>query len=312
MLALIFKRLLSAIPVLLIVATIVFLIVRLSGDPAPALAGDTATAEQIERIRIALGLDKPPHVQFFAWLWQLARGDLGTSIYNNLPVTTLIGQRLEPTIMLTLTTIVFSVLVGVTLGTLAAWKAGTWLDRIVMVLSVAGFSVPVFVVGYLLIYAFAGYDRLFPVQGYRSPFTDPLQFVRYITLPTLALSAIFVALLTRITRAAVLEVLGEDYVRTARAKGQVERVVLFRHALRNAAAPIITVIGLGFALLIGGAVVTETVFVIDGLGRLVFTSILNRDYPVIQGMILFFAFIYVVLNLVIDIAYTAFDPRIRY
>ncbi len=313
MLRFILKRVLATIPVMVVVASLVFLMLRLTpGDPAVVIAGDLATPEQVARIRAELGLDQPVLTQFLTWFFQLLRGNLGTSIFTNLPVTTLIGQRLEPTLMLSLSTILFSVVFGVTLGTLAAWKSGTWIDRVIMVLAVIGFSMPVFVVGYILIFAFAGQDRLFPVQGYVSPFADPVGFLKAITLPTIALSAIYLAHVTRITRASVLEVLGEDYVRTARAKGQIERKVLFRHALKNAAVPIVTVVGLGVALLFGGAVVTETVFNIPGLGRLVLDAILRRDYPIIQGLIIFFAFVFVLLNLLIDIAYTLLDPRIRY
>ena len=312
MLRLIASRVLATIPVMGIVALIVFFMLRLSGDPAAILAGDTATPDQVERIRAALGLDRPIYLQFIGWLGQLLRFDLGTSLFTGLPVTTLIAQRIEPTLMLALTTIIFSVLVAVPLGVLAAWKAGGWIDRFVMMLSVLGFSVPVFVMGYFLIFSFSINLRWFPVQGYTSPFVDPSRFLSQITLPTLTLSFIYIALISRITRASVMEVLGEDYIRTARAKGQVERKVLFRHALKNAAVPIVTVIGLGVALLIGGVVVTESVYNIPGLGRLVVDAITRRDYPIIQGLILFFALIYIVLNLIIDIIYTIVDPRIRY
>jgi peptide/nickel transport system permease protein len=313
MLSFILKRVLATIPVMAVVALTVFLLLRLSpGDPAAVIAGDYATAEQIAKIREQLGLNEPIVVQFVHWLGALARGDLGISIFSNLPVSTLIAQRIEPTLMLALTTIVFSVMVAVPLGVLAAWKSGTWVDRAVMAFAVIGFSVPVFVMGYFLIYGFALGLHWFPVQGYRSPFTDPGQFVAHITLPTFALSAIFIALIARITRASVLEVLQEDYIRTARAKGQAETKVLLVHALGNAAVPIVTVIGLGVALLIGGVVVTESVFNIPGLGRLVVDAILKRDYPIIQGLILFFSFLYIMLNLIIDIAYTLLDPRIRY
>jgi peptide/nickel transport system permease protein len=313
MLSFILKRVISTIPVMGMVALAVFLLLRLSpGDPAAIIAGDYATAEQIAKIRTQLGLDQPIVVQFVAWLGQLLRGDLGVSIFSNLPVTTLIGQRIEPTLMLALTTIVFSVLVAVPLGAIAAWRAGTWVDSAVMVFAVVGFSIPVFVLGYFLIYGFSLGLRWFPVQGYRSPFDNLGLFFSHITLPTLALSAIYIALLARITRASVLEILGEDYIRTARAKGQIERKVLLVHALGNAAVPIVTVIGLGIAFLIGGVVVTESVFNIPGLGRLVVDAILKRDYPIIQGLILFFSFVYIMVNLIIDIAYTVLDPRIRY
>ena len=313
MFLLILRRILATLPVMAVVATVVFLMLRLTpGDPAVVLAGDNATTEQIERIRTVLGLDRPIYEQFVSWIGRLARGDLGTSIFTQLPVTTLIGQRVEPTVMLSLTTMLFSVFVAVPLGVLAAWRAGTWTDRLIMVFAVAAFSFPVFVLGYLLIFEFGLTLRWLPTQGYRSPFDDLWGFVRTITLPTLTLSAIYVALITRITGASVIEVLNEDYIRTARAKGQTEGKVLFRHALKNAAVPIVTIIGIGVALLIGGAVVTETVFNIPGLGRLVVDAILRRDYPIIQGLILVFSFVYILINLVIDIAYTALDPRIRY
>lgn len=312
MLRLIATRVLSTIPVMGVVALIVFFMLRLSGDPAAILAGDTASSEQVEKIRVSLGLTKPLYEQFFGWVTQLLRFDLGTSLFTGLPVTTLIAQRIEPTAMLALTTIIFSVCVAVPMGVLAAWKSGGWIDRLVMVICVLGFSVPVFVMGYFLIFNFAITLRWFPVQGYTSPFVDFGRFLTQITLPTITLSFIYVALIARITRASVIEVLGEDYIRTARAKGQIEAKVLFRHALKNAAVPIVTVIGLGVALLIGGVVVTESVYNIPGLGRLVVDAITRRDYPIIQGLILFFALIYIVLNLIIDIIYTLVDPRIRY
>jgi peptide/nickel transport system permease protein len=296
-----------------VVALVVFLILRLSpGDPATVIAGDYATPEAVARIRANLGLDQPIHVQFLSWLWRLLQGDLGISIFSDLPVATLIAQRVEPTLMLSLTTLSFSIVVAVPLGAIAAWKAGSWIDRTVMVVSVLGFSVPVFVLAYVLIYLLSLQLGLFPVQGYVSPAEGLLRFLQAIALPTVALSAIFIALIARITRASVLEVLDEDYIRTARAKGLTESRVLTRHALRNAAVPIVTVIGLGVALLIGGVVVTESVFNIPGMGRLVVDAILKRDYPIIQGLILVFSFVYILVNLLVDIAYTALDPRIRY
>jgi peptide/nickel transport system permease protein len=307
------KRIVATIPVLIIVAFIVFLLVRLApGDPAVVIAGDYATPAQIIAIRAKLGLDQPIGMQFLLWMGRLLQGDLGISIFTNMPVTKLISQRIEPTAMLALVTIVFSTLVAVPLGVVAAWKEGSYIDRLIMVFSVIGFSVPVFVVAYMLIYGFSINLKWLPVQGYRSPFKDFIGFARHLVLPVLALSAIFIALISRMTRASVLEVLQEDYIRTAHAKGQVESKVLLVHALKNAAVPIITVIGLGVALLIGGVVVTETVFNIPGLGRLVVDAVQKRDYPIIQGLILFFSFIYVMLNLLIDIVYTFVDPRIRY
>jgi peptide/nickel transport system permease protein len=311
--AFIVQRVLATIPVMGVVALFVFLLLHLSpGDPAAVIAGDYATPDDIARIRARLGLDQPIYIQFATWLWDILRGDLGISIFTNLPVTTLIAQRIEPTLWLATTTIVFAVLVAVPMGVLAAWKAGTWIDRAVMVFAVLGFSVPVFVIGYVLIYIFALQLGLLPVQGYTSPMVDPLRFTRGIILPTVTLGIVYVALIARMTRASVLEVLTEDYIRTAHAKGVPNRRVLIRHALRNAAVPIVTVIGIGIALLIGGVVVTETVYNIPGLGRLVVDAILKRDYPIIQGLMLMFAFVYVLVNLLIDILYTALDPRIRY
>ena len=299
---------------MVVVALFVFLLLRLSpGDPAAVIAGDYATAEDVQKIREKLGLSEPIFVQFITWLGSLIQGDLGTSIFSNKPVTELIAQRLEPTLMLALTTIIFSILVAVPLGTIAAFRAGSWIDRLVMLFSVGGFSVPVFVLGYILIYYFSITWRLLPVQGYRSPFEDGmLPFIQHIILPTLTLSVIYIALLARMTRASVMEVLEEDYIRTARAKGLSEVKILMRHALGNAAVPIVTVIGIGIALLIGGVVVTESVYNIPGLGRLVLDAVLARDYPIIQGLILFFSLIYVLLNLIIDLTYTLFDPRIKY
>ncbi len=307
------SRILATIPVMGVVALFVFLMLRLApGDPAAVIAGDYATAEDVERIREKLGLNESIPVQFFTWVESLVQGDLGISIFTNLPVTTLIAQRIEPTIMLALTTIIFTVLVAVPLGTLAAWRAGSLIDRFVMVFSVAGFSVPVFVLGYILIYVISIELRWLPVQGYKSPGAGLWPFLRHMILPTLTLSVIFIALIARMTRASVMEVLQEDYVRTARAKGQSEFKVLLRHALRNAAVPIVTVIGLGIAALIGGVVVTESVYNIPGLGRLVLDAVLARDYPIIQGLILLFSFAYILINLAIDLSYTILDPRIRY
>jgi len=314
----ILKRVLSTIPVVVIVVLFVFLMLRLApGDPAAVIAGDYATAEDVERIREQLGLNDAIPVQMYRqmyrWIAQLGSGDLGTAIFSKLPVTTLIGQRLEPTLLLSLTTIVFTVLIAVPLGTLAAYKAGSWIDRFVMLFSVAGFSVPVFVLGYILIYVLAMQLQILPVQGYKSPFEHGFWvFLRHMVLPTMTLSVIYIALIARMTRASVQEILQEDYVRTARAKGQSEFKILMRHALRNAAVPIVTVIGLGIALMIGGVVVTESVYNIPGLGRLVLDAVLARDYPVIQGLILFFSFVYILINLLIDLSYTFFDPRIRY
>jgi len=306
-------RVLATIPVMGVVATIVFLLLRLApGDPAAILAGDAASPEHIAEIRARRGLDQPILVQFAEWIGRLLHGDLGTSIISNQPVTTLIGQRLEPTLALATTTILFAVIVAVPLGVLSAWRHGTWIDRGVMTLSVLGFSIPVFVLGYLWIFAVAMQLQWLPVQGYVSFRQGFWPFLERLILPTLTLSVIYIALIARITRASVLEVLGEDYIRTAHAKGVGERAVLTHHALRNAAVPIVSVIGIGIALLISGVVITESVFNLPGLGRLTVDAVLARDYPVIQGVILLFSAAYILINLAVDVSYTIFDPRIRY
>jgi peptide/nickel transport system permease protein len=313
MLGYLLRRLLAAIPVMGVVALFVFLLLRLTpGDPAAILAGDNATPEQLERIRISLGLNQPLYTQFFTWVGSLLRGDLGTSLSSNQPVLKLIGQRIEPSIAVAIATIVLSVVIAVPLGVVAAWKRGTWIDRFVMGLSVVGFSIPVFVIGYVLIQIFAIDLRWLPVQGYRSIGNGFGPFFERLILPTVSLSFIYVALIARMTRASMLDVLSEDYVRTARAKGIGEAGVLLRHGLRNAAVPVITVIGTGFALLISGVVVTESVFNLPGIGRLTVDAVLSRDYPVIQGLILLTSAVYLGVNLMIDVAYTLLDPRIRY
>jgi len=312
--AYIFRRILATIPVMGVVAIFVFLLLHLTpGDPAAVIAGDYASPADVERIREQLGLNEPLHVQFIEWVGRLFHGDLGTSIFSQLPVSHLIAQRIEPTIALALTTIIFAVAIAVPLGVLAAWKSGTWVDRVIMIFAVLGFSVPIFVIAYSMIWGFSIKLHWFPVQGYKSIFKDGfIPFIRHITLPTVALGFFYIALIARITRASVMEILTEDYIRTAHSKGLTSKVVLLRHALKNASVPIVTIIGIGIGLLLGGVVVTESVFNIPGLGRLTVDSILRRDYPIIQGMILFFSGIYVVINLLVDISYTFLDPRIRY
>ena len=313
MLRYVVRRLLATIPVLGIVALVVFGILHFSpGDPAALIAGDHATVEQVAAMRARLGLDRPLWEQFGAWAWRVLHGDLGISIFSNQPVTRLILQRLEPTIALTVTTTLFTVLIAVPLGVVAAWRAGTWIDRAVMGAAVLGFSFPVFVVGYLLIYLLSMTLGWLPIQGYRSITDGVGPFLIHLILPSIALGVGFMALIARITRTSVLEVLNQDYIRTARSKGLAMRQVLLRHALPNAAVPIVTIIGVGIAVLIGGVVVTESVFSIPGLGRLVVDSILSRDYPVIQGVLLIFSGVYVAINLAIDLLYVVLDPRIRY
>jgi peptide/nickel transport system permease protein len=303
--------------VLLVVAIVVFLILRLTpGDPAAVIAGNSATSEDIDRIREQLGLNRSLPAQFGIWFWGVLQGDLGYSYYLGKPVSELIMQRIEPTLSLAFGTIVLAVLIAVPLGTLAASRMGGWQDRLLSGLSVLGFSVPVFVVGYILIYLFAIQLNWFPVQGYRRLFGPSSEGVgawaKQLVLPWITLCTNYVALIARVTRASVSEALTEDYISTARAKGIRESAVLLRHALINASVPIVTVIGIGVALLIGGVVVTETVYAIPGLGSLTVDAVLNRDFPVIQGLVLVFSVLYVVINLLVDLSYLFLDPRIRY
>jgi peptide/nickel transport system permease protein len=313
MLSYILRRILSTLPVMGIVAMLVFSLLYITpGDPAAVIAGDQASPADVERIRQGLGLDRPFLVQFGAWLWGILHGDLGTSIFTNLPVASLIAQRIEPTLSLMAITLVLTILIAVPLGVVAAWKAGSWVDRSIMAFAVFAFSLPVFVVGYVLAYVFALQFEWLPVQGYTPLARGLWPWLQNLILPAITLGSVYIALIARITRASMLEVLQQDYIRTARAKGLDQRRILFVHALKNAAVPIVTVIGIGVALLIGGAVVTESVFAIPGLGRLTIDAILRRDYPVIQGIVLLFSFVYVLVNLLVDVTYTLVDPRIRY
>ena len=295
----------------------VFLILRLApGDPAAVIAGNSATNEDIAKIQVQLGLDRSIPVQYGIWMGNVFQGDLGFSYYLNKPVTELIAQRVEPTLSLAFGTVILALLIAVPLGTVAAWRMGGWLDRLLSGFSVAGFSVPVFVIGYLLIYLFAIRLEWLPVQGYKSisgpSAAGPWAWMRQLILPWMTLAMIYVALIARVTRASVSEALTEDYIRTARSKGISETAVLLRHALANAAVPIVTVVGIGIALLIGGVVVTETVYAIPGLGSLTVDAVLNRDFPVIQGLVLLFSVSYVLINLLVDLSYLVLDPRIRY
>jgi peptide/nickel transport system permease protein len=307
------KRILATIPVMVIVAVIVFTLIRMvPGDPAAVIAGNMATNEDIARIRTELGLDRSFLSQFGIWAKGLLSGDLGQSFFFKKSVSAIIADRVGPTLSLAFLTIIITVLVAVPLGTLAAWKHGGWLDRALMGFSVLGFSIPVFILGYLLVYFFALKLDWFPVQGYRPMAQGFWLWLHHLLLPAITLSIVYVALIARVTRASVAESLTEDYVRTARAKGLPESRVLLKHALANAAVPIVTVIGIGIALLIGGVVVTESVYSIPGLGTLTVDAVLARDFPVIQGVILFFAFLYVMVNLLVDVSYLFLDPRIRY
>lgn len=309
----ILRRLLAALPVLAVVAVFTFLLLRLTpGDPAAIIAGDSANAQQIASVRERLGLDRSLVEQFGLWFGNAVAGDFGQSFYFRKPVFELIRDRVEPTLMLSCLTLAISVAIAVPLGVLAAWRRGSLLDRAIMGFSVFGFSVPVFVIGYGLIYLFAIKLNWLPVQGYRPLSAGIGETFQRLLLPAFSLATVFIALIARMTRTSVIEVLNEDFIRTARAKGQRERRVLFVHALANAANPIVTVIGLGLATLIGGVVVTESVFTIPGLGRLTVDAVLGRDYPTIQAVILMFSLVYVAINLCIDLSYILLDPRIRY
>jgi peptide/nickel transport system permease protein len=313
MLFFLFRRVFSTLPVLVIVGLIVFMILRLTpGDPAAALVGDNGTSADIALVRANLGLDRPLPVQFLNWSAQIMQGNLGDSYYMKQPVTRLIAQRIEPTLALSALTLMLTLLLAVPLGVIAAWRHGGWLDRMLMGFSVMGFSVPSFVIGYILIWAVALHMKLLPVQGYAHLSEGVGPWLSHLILPAITLSIVYLALIARVTRAAVAEALTEDYIRTARAKGISEMRVLIRHALANAAVPIVTVIGIGVGLLIGGVVVTETVYAIPGLGQLTVDAVLARDFPLIQGITLFFSFAYVMINLLVDLSYLLLDPRIRY
>jgi peptide/nickel transport system permease protein len=296
-----------------VVALTVFLLLRFTtGDPAAIIAGDNATSEDVAAIRTKLGLDRPVAQQFVIWIRNVLRGDFGESFFFKKPVAELIVGRLQPTLSLATCTLLLAVSMAVPLGVVAAWRRGTWIDRVVMGFSVLGFSVPTFVIGYVLIYLISIQLGWLPVQGYQRFEEGFGGFIERLILPSFTLAVIYVALIARITRASVLEVLNADHVRTARAKGLGNLAVMMRHVLRNAAVPIVTIIGLGVALLIGGVVVTESVYAIPGLGRLTVDAVLARDYPTVQAVILLFSMVYVLINLLVDLTYTFLDPRIRY
>ena len=306
------QRLLATIPVVLIVALIVFSLLFLTpGDPAAVMAGDNATPEQVAAIRTALGLDQPFLPRLFSWFGAVLSGDLGRSIFTGLPVTELISQRLGPTFSLMVITLVFSVIVAVPLGVIAAYRAGSWVDNTIMAGSVLGFSVPVFVFGYLLAWLLASKAQLLPVQGYK-PLSEGLwPWLRHLILPMLSVSGVYIALIARITRTTMLEVLNQDYIRTARAKGVSERTVVMRHALRNMLIPIVTLIATDVGTLLGGAVITERVFAISGMGSLFVASIERVDVNPVMGYFLVIAITAIVFNFLADLAYAVLDPRVR-
>ncbi|KAA0910018.1 ABC transporter permease [Aquicoccus porphyridii] len=312
MLTFLLGRIFLTIPVMAVVSLVVFSLLYLTpGDPAQLIAGEMATENDIAALREQLGLDQPFFVRFATWVAHVLSGDLGTSIYSQLPVGTVIAQRLGATLWLACATVIISTALAVPAGVAAAYWRGSRMDRIIMAMSTLGFSVPIFVVGYLLIFAFSVKLKWFPVQGFVPPGENLLGFVRSITLPALSLSLVFVALIARITRASMIEVMSGDFVRTARAKGLRPSRIVWVHSLRNASLPIVTTIGVGIANLLGGVVVTESVFGIPGLGRLLVESVLSRDYPMVQALILLFALAYVLINLITDILYMLIDPRLR-
>ena len=308
----ILRRIVSLIPVLLLVSIVAFALMHLTpGDPVAGILGEDATAEEIERVRQQLGLDRPIYEQYIVWLWNAVRGDLGHGIFTNEPVTTMIVQRVEPTLLLAGTALVFTLLFGIPFGMLAAIKRNSLLDQSLMVVALLGVSMPNFWLGLNLILLFSVYLGWFPTGGYTPLGESVVGAFRSVFLPALALGLSQAALVARMTRASMLEVLRQDYVRTARAKGLTNQLVYIRHGLKNALLPVITVIGVVATVLVGGTVVTETVFTMPGAGRLVVNSVLRRDYPVVQGAILMVAVAYVIINLIVDLIYVYIDPRVR-
>ncbi len=299
--------------VLLLVATLVFFITRLApGDPAAVMLGEQATAADIAQLRASYGLDKPLPVQFAYWLKELARGNLGQSIFLQRPVTQALWERAEPTLFLTLFSIAIATLIGVPCGIVSAVWRGRAIDQVLSGFAMLGASIPSFWFGLILMQVFAVALGWFPVAGYGDPGVSLADRLHHLVLPAIVLGVVNSALILRFTRASMLDVLGEDHIRTARAKGVSEARVILHHALRNALIPVLTVLGLTFALLVGGAIVTETVFGLPGIGNLVVSAVLRRDYPVIQGALLVIAGLYVLINLAIDLLYLVVDPRVTY
>jgi peptide/nickel transport system permease protein len=307
------QRLLAMFPVLAVVAVVTFSLIHITpGDPVALMAGDEATPEQKEAIRKDMGLDKPIYQQLAIYFADILRGDLGESIFNKFKVTTLIAQRLEPTIFIAIFSQLVSIIIAIPLGILAAWKANTWIDRVVMVIAVLGLAIPSFWLGANLIWVFAVKLHWFPAFGYIPISEGIVPWIKSITLPSISVGFISAALIARMTRASMLEVLREDYIRTARSKGLHETIVIARHALKNAFLPVLTVAGFQLSRLIGGAVIIEVIFVIPGVGSLLVNSVLIRDYPIVQSTVMLIAVVVLVLNLAVDLAYGWINPRIRY
>jgi peptide/nickel transport system permease protein len=307
------KRLWSLVPVMFVVATLVFFLVHLTpGDPASVILGPDASPEAVAELRARLGLDKPLPVQFVRWFGQVLQGNLGESIFLRRPVTQAIVERLEPTLLLAGLATVFAVVIGIPTGVLAAVYRNTWLDRLFMSISVFGVSMPNFWLALNLIFLFALTLAVLPVSGYVPLRDDPLMTLRFLLLPSFSLGFPQSALIARMTRGSMLDVLSQDYVKTARAKGLSEQLVIYKHALKNTMITVITVIGIVLAITLSGSVVIETIFGLPGIGRLIINSVLRRDYPVIQGTVLFIAATYVLVNLLIDLLYVYVDPRIKY
>lgn len=312
MLTIIVKRLIATIPVLLVVAVVIFAALRLTpGDPAVIVAGEGATLQQIQQIHHDMGLDKPVLVQFAVWAGDMLKGDFGDSLISGLPVSTMIMNRAGPTIAITAYTVLLTLLISIPVGLISASRRGKFIDKLVSGASVLGFSVPVFITAYILIFLFSMKLGWLPVQGYQPISKGLWPHLQHLILPVTAQCTIYIALVTRFVRSGIIDTLNEDYIRTARSKGLAERSVLIRHALGNAAVPILTIIGISITMLIGGVVVTETVFNIPGLGRLVVEAIQTKDFTIIQAVIVLFSVFDIAVNLIVDILYTVVDPRIR-
>jgi peptide/nickel transport system permease protein len=313
MLRFILRRLILLVPVIAIVGTIVFVLIHLTpGDPAAVILGPDATAEQIESLRERLGLNEPLYVQYVEWFAGAMRLDFGESIFLGQPVTEALMDRAQPTLLLTFYALTIQVVIAIPFGVISAVKHNSLIDRVLMVISISGAAIPSFFLGIMLILFFAVRLQWLPSGGYTSITEDPVQHFKQMILPAFALGFTSAGLLARLVRSSMLDVLKEDYIRTAQAKGLPQRIMVVRHALRNALIPAITVIGYSLGGLLGGAVVTETVFTIPGMGRLVVQSVARRDFPVIQGAILIIAAIYVLANLLVDVLYVYIDPRVRY